>query len=74
MSCEAMEGIGTAREGKGVRGVGWERASTLLSALTEVGVLGKVMPVMMAKDVAHKQVYAMSCLSDVIRHICCLQD
>lgn len=77
MSYEETEGIGKAREGKGVRGV---EGQCLLS---EVGVLGKVMPLMMdiqnwqgghAGDGVHKQVYAMSCLSDVIRNICSLQD
>lgn len=83
MSCEETEGIGTAGEGKGERGVEGQWAPASVSAVTEVGVLGKVMPLMMdiqnwqgghVGDGVHKQVNAMSCLSDVIRHICSQQD
>lgn len=83
MSYEETEGIGTAREGKGVRGVEGQWAPTSVSAVTEVGVPGKGMPLMVdiqnwqgghAGSGVHKHVYAMSCLSDVTRHICFLQD
>ena len=69
MSCEEAEGIGTAREGKGVRGVEGQWAPTSVPAVTEVGVLGKVMPVMMdirnwqggqAGDGVHMICYVMS--------------
>lgn len=66
-----------------MRGVEGQWAPTSASAVTELGVLAEVMSLMMdiqnwqgghAGDGVHKQVYAMSCLSDVIRHICFLQD
>lgn len=78
MSSEEMEGTEKAREGKGVKGTEGQQAATSVFTVTEVGVFGKVMTLMMdiqnwqgghAGDGVHKQVYAMSCLSDVIRHI-----
>lgn len=42
-----MEGIGTAREGKGARGVEGQWAPTSVSAATEAVVLGKAMPLVM---------------------------
>lgn len=66
-----------------MRGVEGQWAPTLVCAFAEVGVLGKVMPLMMdiqnwqgghAGDGVHKQVYAMSCLPDVIRHTCSQQE
>lgn len=82
MSFEETEGIGTARQGKGVRDVEGQWAPTSVSAVTEA-VLGEAMPLVI--DVQNwqggqvgggvdKQVYAMSCLSDVSRHICSQQD
>lgn len=79
MSCEETEGMGTAREGKGVRGVEGQWAPTSVSAATEAVALGKAMDIQKWQgghvgDGVHKQVYAMSCLSDVSRHICSQQD
>lgn len=57
--------------------------TTLVSAVTEAVVLGEVMPLVRdvqnwqgghVGDRVHKQVYALSCLSDVSRHICSQQD
>lgn len=82
MSFEETEGVGAAREGKGVRGVEGQWAPTSVSAGTEA-VLGKVMPLVLdvqkwqgghEGDGVHKQVCALSCLSDVSRHICSQQD
>ena len=83
MTSEEMEGTEKAREGKGregkrVRGMEGQQAATSVLTVTEVSVFGKVMTLMMdiqnwqgghAGDGVHKQVYAMSCLSDVIRYI-----
>lgn len=78
MSSEEMEGTEKAREGKGVRGMEGQQAATSVLAVTEVAVFGKVITLIMdiqnwqgghVDDGVHKQVYAMSCLSDVIRHI-----
>lgn len=82
MSFEERESIGTARGGKGARDVERQWALTSVPAVTEAA-LGEVMAVLMdvqnwqgghVGDGAHKQVYAMSCLSDVSRHICSQQD
>lgn len=84
MSCEEMEATEKDRERKGERGVEGQQVASSVLSVTEVSVLDKAMPVMMgiwnwqgehARDrEVYKQVYAMSCLSDVIRHIFSLQD
>lgn len=69
MPCEETEGTGTAREGKGVRGMEGQWAPNSVSTVTEVGILDRVVPLMMDNqnwqgeyvgDGVHKQVYAMS--------------
>lgn len=79
MSYKEMEATEKGRGRKGKRGVEGQQVLSSVLSVTEVSALGKVMPVMMdiknwqgehARDgKVYKQVYAMSCLSDVIRHI-----
>lgn len=79
MSYEETEGIEKGR----LQGVEMQWEPTSASAVTDIGVLGKVMPLMRdtqnwrgghAGDGVYKQVNAMSCLSDVVRHTCSQQD